>query len=665
MKHIITTASLLALFTVPSVWAQTDTDDEVVSVGSRISGLSLDATTSAITLLTEEQIQARGQAFLSDILRSLPGLAVSRSGPAGNLTQIRVRGSEANHVLVIIDGVEAGNPNTGEFDFAGIRSEDIVKIEVLRGEQSALWGSDAIGGVINIITRAGSHNESYQASAEIGSNGTIEGQVSAVIPIGTAALSLNGNAVSTRGFDISGLDGESDGSQSRSISLGLNNIELGPIKLSALYSASNLRSEFDSDDDGVFSFSDPSFPFGVFISDGRLNNTDNLLITDNRRANITGRFKAGILNNKISLSLTETATRDPNADFQNDTQGRRLQANWASEASIADVHKVTLLAEVENEDFETFGGDGAGQNQEQNITNYAIAGDYRFDHNAAAITGSIRQDFNEMFDDTLTWRVGASYKVDVIDGRLYGSYGTGVKNPTFTEIFGFFPAFFVGNPNIQPERSEGFNIGYSQGFASGKGSISVDYFQSDLENEIITDFSVFPSTVVNLQSDSSRKGVEVEGSWSPIRQFDIGGALTFLDAEEGEITEIRRPDFTGRANITWRPIDAFSLTATLDHTGSQTDTDFATPLNTDGTVALLLGADNQPIVDDFGGFTALPVQTVELSSFTLIGANISYNINDVLTVSVRGENLLDEEYQEIVGFTSPGRQIFGGVRAKF
>ena len=621
MRHIITTASLLALFTAPSVWAQTNIDDEVISVGSRISGSSIDSITSAATLLTEEQIQARGQAFLSDILRSLPGLAVSRSGPAGNLTQIRVRGSEANHVLVIIDGVEAGNPNTGEFDFAGIRSEDIVKIEVLRGEQSALWGSDAIGGVINIVTRAGSRQESFQASVEGGTHNTLEGQISAVIPFGSAALSINGNAFTTDGFDISGLDGENDGSQSRSISLGLNNIELGPLKLSALYSGSNLRSEFDSDSD----------------FDGRLDNTDNLLITDNRRANITGRFKAGIVNNKISLSLTETDMRDPNADFQNDTQGRRLQANWAAEASFADVHTITLLGEVENEDFETFGGVGAGQNQEQNITNYAIAGDYRFNHDAISVTGSIRQDFNEMFDNALTWRAGASYTVDAIDGRLYGSYGTGVKNPTFTEIFGFFPAFFVGNPNIEPERSEGFNIGYRQGLFSGDGFISVDYFQSDLENEIITDFNVFPATVVNLQSDSSRRGVEVEASWSPIRQLDLGGALTFLDAEEGEITEIRRPDFTGRANITWRPIDSLSLTATLDHTGEQLDSDFAT----------------------------FPATTVELEAFTLIGANISYDINDIITLSVRGENLFDEDYQEVVGFNAPGRQIFGGIRAKF
>ena len=392
------------------------------------------------------------------------------------------------------------------------------------------------------------------------------------------------------------------------------------LKLSALYSASELRSNFDSDSD----------------FDGRLNNTDNLLITNSQRANITGRFKAGIIENKISLSLTDTDVSDPNASFQNDTSGRRLQANWAAEASLNDTHKLTVLGEIEDEEFETFGGDGAGQNQQENITNFSVAGDYRYTQGAINLTGSIRQDFNDEFGNQVTWRAGAGYKIDAINGRIYGSYRTGVKNPTFTEIFGFFPGSFIGNPDIQPETSEGFNIGYRQELFSGDGFVSIDYFQSDLEDEILTIFNPdFTSTVANSVADSSREGVEIEASWSPLSQLDLGGALTFLDAEEGDVTEVRRPDFTARANFTWRPVEPLSLTGTLDHTGEQTDTDFATFTN------------------------------VTLDAFTLIGANISYDLNEVFSVYVRGENLSGEDYQEIVGFEAPGRKIFGGIRTSF
>ena len=396
-------------------------------------------------------------------------------------------------------------------------------------------------------------------------------------------------------------------------------MNFGALNLSALYAASNLRSEFDGDSN----------------FDGRLDNTDNLLITSNRRANVTGRFSALDIKNKISLSLTETETRDPNASFQNDTTGRRLQGNWAAEKSFYKTHKVTVLAEVEDENFENFGGVGAGQNQENNITNYALAGDYNYNQGPLSLTGSIRQDFNDRFDNATTWRVGGGFALSAIGGRLYGSYGTGVKNPTLTEIFGFFPGSFNGNPDIQPETSEGFNIGYNQTLFGETASSTVDYFQSDLENEILTIFNPdFTSTVQNSLAESSREGIEIEASWTPAKQLDISGALTFLDAEEGDSEEIRRPDFTGRAQITWRPLEILSLTGTLDHTGSQLDTDFATFSN------------------------------VELDSFTLFGANIGYDINDYITLSLRGENLLDEDYQEVVGFNSPGRSVLFGLSAR-
>ena len=166
--------------------------------------------------------------------------------------------------------------------------------------------------------------------------------------------------------------------------------------------------------------------------------------------------------------------------------------------------------------------------------------------------------------------------------------------------------------------------------------MSVDYFQSDLEDEILTIFNLdSTSTVANSVADSSREGIEVQADWSPVSQFDLRSALTFLDAEEGDIEEIRRPDFTASASFTWRPIDALSLTGTLDHTGSQTDTDFGTFTN------------------------------VELDAFTLIGANISYDVNDIVSVYVRGENLTDDTVEEVVGFNAAGRTVFVGLSANF
>ena len=162
--------------------------DSIIVTADRIGYTRTDKLTVPAAILTEDDIRARNQSVVADLLRTIPGLAVSQNGGAGSLTQIRLRGAEANQIVVIVDGVEVANPADGAFDFGGLRTENIVKIEVLRGEQSALYGSDAIGGVINIITRTGSTTESWHASVEGGSRETWEGQVSAVIPLAPCLL---------------------------------------------------------------------------------------------------------------------------------------------------------------------------------------------------------------------------------------------------------------------------------------------------------------------------------------------------------------------------------------------------------------------------------------------------------------------------------------------
>ena len=533
-------------------------NSEIIVTGSRIGFVEKNDFTSPASVLGFDEITARGNAYIADLLRTVPGVSINRSGPAGSLTQLRLRGSEGNHVLVLVDGVEASNPNTGEFDFGSLRSEDVVRIEVLRGEQSALWGSDAIGGVVNIITRAGETNESYKVTVEAGSFHTLEGQVSAVIPVGNAALSINGNAFSTDGYDVSGLGGEEDGAKSRSINIGLNNVELGSVTLSAKYSGSHATSEFDSDTD----------------FNGRLDNTFSEVETDTQTGRVSARFDLGGFDHLINLSLTDTKQFTTGTSFRNDTAGKRTQANWAAKKSW-DSHNLTVLAETEKESFSNFGGVGGFQNQAKNIQNHAIAADYSYGLNAITLTASARQDFNDRFDDSMTWRVGAGYAFEDFGGRIRGSVGTGVKNPSMTELFGFFPGSFVPNPNLIPEKSLGYSIGYDQDI--GAWDFSIDYFRSDLEDEILTVFNPdFTSTVVNSANDSTREGVELEARGSLGDTIDVRASATFLNAKENGVREVRRPNFLASATATWTPTEKLSFTLSADHTGSQIDTDFAT-----------------------------------------------------------------------------------------
>ncbi len=591
-------------------------EDEIVSVANRIGYSKIKDITSPSSIITSSEIAARGPQYISDLLRSLPGISVNSSGPAGGLTQIRMRGAEANHILVLIDGVEVANPSAGEFDFSGLRAEDVVRIETLRGEQSALYGSDAIGGVINIITRAGSTREGWRASIEAGSRNTVEGQINAVIPIGVAALSVGGNLFNTEGYDISGLGGERDGSQSRSLNIGLNNVELSGITLSGKFGASRLDVDFDGDTD----------------FNGRLNNTSGETTVKTKTARLDARFNFAGFDHLITASHLDTDS-DTRGGFSSRSIGKRFNLNWAAEREFGE-SSFTALAEIEQENYQIIPNFTEAEAKPENRT-YAAAGDYRYNSGPVSISASARYDINDLFADAATWRAGGGYAFEGFGGRLRASIGTGVKNPSLIELFGFFPASrFTGNRDLQPETSLGVSIGYEQKL--GEFNLSVDYFRSELKDEITTIFNPdFTSTVINLTTDSTRQGVELEARWAVSGTLSIRGAATFLGSEQDGSEEIRRPDFIASATATWKASDDLSLTANLDHNGKQLDTDFATFSN------------------------------VTLDAFTLVGARASYAVSDFAAISIRGENLLDETYQEVVGYASPGRAVYAGFNLNF
>lgn len=615
------------------------TSDIVIVANDRVGSTNTRHLTVPAFIVSGADIRNRNQGVVADLLRTVPGLAVSQNGGAGSLTQIRLRGAEANQIVVIIDGVEVANPADGAFDFGGLRNEDIVKIEVLRGEQSALYGSDAIGGVINIITRAGNTAQNWRASVEGGSRDTVEGQISAIIPLGGAALSLNGNAFNTDGFDISGLGGEKDGSSFESLNLGLNNVELGGITFSGKFGISTRETDFDSDTN-IETNTNIGF-------DGSLDNTDESSEVHRESARVDARFNLANFDHKITATHTQTDT-DTAGGFASRSIGTRRNLNWAAKRDFGDLHSFTALTEVETETYE-IDPNFTEPDAEPENTNYGVAGDYRFTGDELTLTASARHDFNDLFDDSTTWRVGAGYGFSW-KGRLRASAGTGVKNPTLIELFGFFPASrFVGNQDLRPETSLGVSIGYEQ--AIGNLNVSVDVFRSELEDEITTLFNPdFTTTVVNLGTDSTRQGLELAASWST-NDVTISSSASLLDSEENDINEIRRPNFLASLTTTWQPLESLSLTASLDHTGSQIDSRFFFDPDLP-----------DPNTGNLGSFTS---EAVDLDAFTLVGANARFNVSNTVALTLRGSNLLDDSYEEIFSFASPGRAVFGGLELDF
>tara|TARA_R110002073_G_scaffold38749_1_gene110917 strand:- start:6932 stop:8827 length:1896 start_codon:yes stop_codon:yes gene_type:complete len=616
-------AVLIPAFAAPAVAQDTpETEETIVVIGARVP-IPQSEVTAAVTTLNADEVDLHGGTFAADALRSVPGLTVSRSGPAGSLTDVRARGSEANHVLVLIDGIEAGNPFTGGYDFAQASGFGVDRIEVLRGEQSALWGPDAIGGVINIQTIGHDGEDRLDLLAEAGSFSTRRVGVAAA---GSHGAISGGGALSvhaTDGIDASGTGGAPDGYDLATVSAN-GTLELSPIaRLTSSLRATRYESEFDSDTD----------------FDGRLDDVDRVREGDQVAARLSLVLEPQAFGldwrNEVAVSVLDDRAETRNSGtFGDRSEGRRWQGFVQStlQWSALDVdHRLTGLIERETERYVSDGGPGSGQNQTRDVTTDALAMDYGATSGPLSLHVSARLDDNEMFEDATTWRVGASYAVPALGGRVRGGFGEGVKNPGVFELFGFFPAFFVGNPDLRPESSRGWDIGWEQDFSNGH--LALTWFEAELEDEIYSDFGVFPATARNRLSRSNRSGLEIEGDWSPRDDLTVRASAAFLRSDENGTPEIRRPERAASLSATWDPVGRpVSLSLAADYVSDARDTDFGT------------------------------FQTVTLDAYTLVSGRAAWRFENGAQLYLRGENLMDETYEDVFGYASPGRGLYLGLR---
>jgi len=531
-----------------------------------------------------------------------------------------VRGSEANHVLVLIDGIAASVPMTGGYDFAHAPGFGVERVEILRGEQSALWGSDAIGGVINIRTTGSTGQDSRLVQIESGTFGTLFAGARAAGEWGRFSGGVSLSYLQTDGIDVSGLGGEED-AYNRFFASTSGRYALGEgesIQWAARFA--DFESEFDSDSD----------------FNGLLDNTDQL--SAGQQAAIGAQLTLQRFGLQHDLALNGSRDELENytdAAFTSETDARRIQAFYQStlywQAGEIE-HRLTGLIEFERASFESFSGVGSGSNQSPETENTAAAFDYRLSRGPARLSASLRQDWNNRFEDAVTWRVGGAWQFDDNGGRARISIGEGVKNPGIYELFGFFPGFFAGNPNLTPERSRGWEIGWDQAFGDDT-RISLTYFEADLEDEIYTDFGASPFTARNRTSTSHRSGFEIDGQANLTGQLSISGSATFQRSDENGTPEIRRPEFTGSIAANWRSADeGWEGGFAADHTGEQLDT-------------------------DFGSFT-----NVILPGYTLLSARVARQLSPALQIYLRGTNLSDEGVVDVFGYASEGRGLFVGLR---
>jgi vitamin B12 transporter len=595
----------------------------IVVTASRVEQ-AVSETPASVTLIDSLNIERLGAPMVSDFLRLIPSVSVAVSGPAGSLTQVRIRGAEANQTLLFVEGIRANDPAAGnEPRFELLNADLASRIEVVRGPQSALWGSEAIGGVIAVSGEAPGSGGT-QGYAEGGSHDSWRGAARTSIGDLERGFSVGMAGQRSDGIDSFQDGGEKDGYRNLALR-SAGRYRLSPtLLLGASGFALRGKSEFDGFDPITFAHADT------------LDETHNKLTAGRLYAEV-GRREAsyGI----VSASLLGSSNRNENGDTPvNRTEASRRTLGLEGGHRFGK-HQLIAALESEREKFKARDAAYGGfTNQNRTRKHQSVTAEWRAtDLGPVSADFAIRQDVYSRFKDATTYR--GALKVEIGSGvSIAGNYGEGIAQPSFFDLYGFFPGSFVGNPNLKPESSRGGDI--SLRYSAGPLGGSLTYYRQRLRDEIVDifDASTFLSSTTNATGKSKRQGIEVEGYYRPSDALRIRANYTWLDASEpgvngGQLKEQRRPKHSGSVSIDGTH-GRFIYGAAIAYTGDRIDTNF----------------------------DAFPAERVRLGAYWLASAQLAYRIIDQVEAHLRVANAFNDDYQDAVGYRTEGRSINVGVR---
>jgi vitamin B12 transporter len=579
---------------------------------------------SSVTVVTAAEIAARQIRTLPDLLKEVPGLNVVQSGGPGGQTSVFMRGTNSNHTKVLIDGIDVGDPSSSNasFDFGQLLTQDIQKVEILRGPQSSLYGSDAIGGVINVITKSGSGPPQVSASLEGGSFDSFNqmGHLSGSLDQFHYAATID--HVHSAATAVTPLDSLPPGQQriddeydnlTASTKLGFDVTEHFDLGLVARYTDSHLHFTGDN--------------FASFPSTPDTSQSESTTRQYYTRATAHLVSFGGVLEQTLGAAYNNIKSRDFSPDGPpTDNFGARVKFDWQGIVALAKNEKLVLGAE----------------HQRDSIT-VPISASTDINSGYAELQSSfserlydtlaLRYDDNDRFGSKVTYRFAPAYLIKETGTKLKGSIGTGFKAPTLSEMFQSFPDFgFFANPNLRPEASLGWDLGVEQSLGDAL-IFGVTYFHNDIKNLIDAN----ATTYLNI-GRAVTDGVESFVTYQPIQTLTFRLDYTYTQATDQttQLELLRRPKNKESLNTNWQATDRLALNATVLSVSSWVDT------NRDGSIPRL----NAP------GYT-----TVDMAA--------AYDLSSHWALTARVTNLLNRHYQNPDAFDQPTLGAFAGVKAKF
>lgn len=622
---------------------------------------AIQRTGSAITVIPRAEIERTNPTSLVDVLRGVPGVSLTESGGPGATSDIRIRGGNPNHTLVLIDGVRVNDPAqaSGEFDGAMIAPSLIDRIEVLRGPQSALYGSDAIGGVINIITKRGRGKPTFSLGVEAGSYGTVNTVASAAGTVGPWSFAFSGTAQRSDGFsrygervtrlananNIFGVRGgelEDDGFK-RFGGYGRIGYDTGNgfrFEVSALSSLTRSNTDAgslavspgatvfpDTADTATRRFSQITARTEIDGFDGALTNAFQIFAARTDRTFVESRLT------RVGGNLRETLRSD---DFIGDRVGGEYQATLRLK-QLGTVIAGTRFERETSDTFRTnvFPTPGLRvRNVAAQQETVSVFGLWQLPvGERLTVSFGGRHDKVTSINGFTTWRATAAYNIAETGTVLRASAGTGAKAPTLFQRFAN-----VGTPDLRPEFSTGFDAGIDQSLLDGRLRLSLTAFKNNIRNLIQFNNSAgclaFTATRCYFNVDRARtSGLEASARIGLIDAYlSTTATYTYLHAKDAatNLTLQRRPQHTGRVALQWTPLPKLLI---------------------------------EPSVTFVSERFSRSNERDRLSPFARFDLASSYEFNDTWKATLRLENITNAKYQDVYNFGTTGRAIYGGLTA--
>ena len=616
-----------AVFAAPayaqSVPAETINDEDPIVVTATRAPQPLSEVGQAVTIIDRAEIERRQTVVVSDLLATTPGVTVTRNGGVGGFTGVRLRGAEAEQTLVVIDGVRVNDPSSpgGGFDFANLLSSSVERIEILRGANSVPWGSQAIGGVVNIITAQPTEGVQARGNAEYGYRDSVFANAGISGAKGGLSGSLTGGYLRTDGISQAAVGSERDGYRQYGAN-GRVGLEVAPgigIDLRGYWSDSRV------DLDG---FPAPNF---TFADTPEYSTTNELYGYAGLHANLMdGRF-----NNRIAFTLADINRDNYDPTFGDDPSfiGRGRSERYEYQGDFKLTQRARLVGGVEHETSRYDDGFDRFSVGITSVYGQAIVKPV----DQLTLTGGVRNDDHDTFGNHTTFGGDAVLALGT-GTTLRASYNEGFKAPTLYQLKSAY-----GNDDLDPEQSRTYDLGVEQAFLNGRVRVGGTYFNRITRNQIVfrscvaAECTTQPFGLYDNLQRTTGEGFELMLALRPVEALTVSGNYSHIDTENrtpgrdfGRILA-RRPRQTVNANVDYRLPFGASVGATVSVVGDSYDN---------------------------------AANTVRLDGYALAGVRAELPIGERLAVYGRVDNLFDAEYRTVAGYGTYGRAAYGGVRLR-